>query len=95
MEAIASSFKRIVSDENFLEVPFFQRKYVWKKEQWEQLFDDLKASALSRKEHFLGSVILKRNSGNRNFANIIDGQQRITTFSILIKAAYDELKEAF
>lgn len=93
MEAIASSFKRIVSDENFLEVPFFQRKYVWKKEQWEQLFDDLKASVLSRKEHFLGSVILKRNSGNRNFANIIDGQQRITTFSILIKAAYDELKD--
>lgn len=75
-------------------IPFFQRAYVWKKENWEKFFEDLKNSFDSKKEHFLGSVILKRSQGNKNFSNVIDGQQRLTTFSILIKSLYDKLEES-
>lgn len=54
--------------------------------------EDLKCSFLEKKEHFLGSIILKRG-GVDNYSTIIDGQQRLTTFSILIKVLCNFLKE--
>ncbi|EAI7248357.1 DUF262 domain-containing protein, partial [Campylobacter lari] len=92
MEARENNFN-FIRDEKKIIVPFFQRPYVWKKEHWEQLLKDLKNSFLEKKEHFLGSIILKRNSGIENYSNIIDGQQRLTTFSILIKVLYDFLDQ--
>lgn len=92
MEARENNFN-FIRDEKKIIVPFFQRPYVWKKEHWEQLLNDLKNSFLENKEHFLGSIILKRNSGIENYSNIIDGQQRLTTFSILIKVLYDFLDQ--
>lgn len=62
MEAREKSFKSIMQESNFIQIPFFQRKYVWKRENWEQFFDDLKNSYETKKEHFLGSVIFKRYS---------------------------------
>lgn len=61
------------------------------KTHWNRFFNDLYESFNSEKEHFLGSIILKRSQGKDNFSKIIDGQQRLTTFSILIKAFYDEI----
>lgn len=83
-----------MQEENLIEIPFFQRAYVWEQEQWEQLFDDLLKSFENKKEHFLGSVIVKQlpsNAGEGAKRSLIDGQQRLTTFSILIKALYDNL----
>jgi len=78
-----------LSGMKILEVPFFQRKYVWKKDNWEELLEDLLEI---NKSHFLGSIILKsaeeREGKDKKFF-IIDGQQRLTTLSILIKALYD------
>ncbi|MCI6217118.1 MAG: DUF262 domain-containing HNH endonuclease family protein [Helicobacter sp.] len=91
MEAKANGFE-FVRDEKRLTIPFFQRAYVWKKEHWEQFFNDLQKSFESKKEHFLGSVIIKRHQGQDNFSMVIDGQQRLTTFSILIKVLYNSLK---
>ncbi len=91
MEAKEISFKSIMQDEKELKIPFFQRQYVWKKTHWNRFFNDLYESFNSEKEHFLGSIILKRSQGKDNFSKIIDGQQRLTTFSILIKAFYDEI----
>ncbi|RAX56336.1 DUF262 domain-containing protein [Helicobacter sp. 10-6591] len=91
MEARENGFK-FVRDEKRLTIPFFQRAYVWKKEHWEQFFNDLKESFESKKEHFLGSVIIKRQQGQDNFSMVIDGQQRLTTFSILIKVLYNSLE---
>lgn len=75
-----------------LEVPFFQRSYVWDEENWEELLDNLLDGNQS---HFLGSIILKNHSAASNEAiernMIIDGQQRLTTMSILLKACYDSL----
>ncbi|OHU83337.1 hypothetical protein BKN38_05465 [Helicobacter sp. CLO-3] len=91
MEARENSFSFVVN-ENEMRIPFFQRAYVWREEHWEQFFNDLKESFANKKEHFLGSVIIKRQQGQDNFSMVIDGQQRLTTFSILLKILYDELE---
>lgn len=91
MEARENNFN-FIRDEKKVVIPFFQRAYVWKDIHWNQLLEDLKCSFLEKKEHFLGSIILKRG-GVDNYSIIIDGQQRLTTFSILIKVLCNFLKE--
>lgn len=94
MEAKEKNFREIITNEKKFKIPFFQRHYVWEKEDWERLFNDLYESFKNKKDHFLGSIILKRSQGHDNFANVIDGQQRLTTFSILFKILYDKLDAA-
>ena len=69
-------------------VPDNQRKYVWNEVNWKELFEDIN---LVRKEktsnHFIGSIVLKSEGareGIQNHFSIIDGQQRISTITILI-----------
>ena len=71
---------------SIFEVPFFQRGYVWKEENWHEML-----STFSKKEsnQFLGSIIIQSKSLTPPTCSIIDGQQRLTTLSILIKALYD------
>ncbi|MCW3108626.1 MAG: hypothetical protein JWQ09_3132 [Segetibacter sp.] len=92
MEAKARSFT-FMSNEGIVKIPFFQRGYVWKETHWEDLLDDL--ADVSR-THFLGSIILKQQktkTGEPKELLVIDGQQRLTTLSILIKALYDSFSE--
>ena len=95
MRAESKSFSYLSEIQTF-EVPFFQRAYVWKKENWEDLFDDL---IRVDQRHFLGSIILKRvmRQGGltltQSNVSVIDGQQRITTLSILLKAIYDSFSD--
>ena len=68
-------------------IPRYQRGYVWDEKQWTQLFNDLKANYVKNKSegHFIGSVVIyDQASSGYTIAHIIDGQQRLTTFSILI-----------
>ena len=92
MEAKGQSLKMLF-DTDVLEVPFFQRPYVWNEENWKELLDDLRETQAT---HFLGSVILKKKETHTwepNKSVIIDGQQRLTTLSILIKALYDCMQD--
>ncbi len=75
-----------------LEVPFYQRSYVWGEDEWARLLDDLKNMCEAREPYFLGSVILKKTidcgPGNDDFASkaiVVDGQQRLTTMQLLLK----------
>jgi hypothetical protein len=81
-------------------VPLFQRPYVWSRtEQWEPLWDDLQqllervlCSELGKPVagHFLGTVVLEQTAVsivNLPRREVIDGQQRLTTLQILLKAA--------
>ena len=75
-------------------VPFFQRAYVWDKTYWETLWEHLTQLVINlnngeKVEHFIGTIITKQKTNinlNENKYDLIDGQQRITTFAILIKA---------
>lgn len=90
MEAREKSLK-FIQNEKRIVIPFFQRAYVWDSDNWTELFDDLTKD----KSHFLGSIILKqrRRSGEVSQAIVIDGQQRLTTLSILIRAIYDSFTD--
>lgn len=74
---------------NALEVPFFQRPYVWEKEHFDALIDSLDESPEATMP-FFGSVILKEFGGaDSGQFLVIDGQQRCTTFSVMIRALLD------
>lgn len=88
MEAKAKAIT-FLADEGAVQIPFFQRGYVWSKPNWEDMLTDLLEF---NKSHFLGSLILKQlspKSGEAKTVLVIDGQQRLTTLSVLIKATYD------
>lgn len=73
------------SDKRFI-IPLYQRNYDWKEENCEQLFQDLmKLHQSNRKNHFFGSIVSSIRSGTED-RYIIDGQQRITTVSLMLIA---------
>ena len=69
------------------EIPFFQRPYVWNEDNWKQLVDSIDDEH-GKNFPYLGSIILKRNDENDPWL-VIDGQQRLTTLSLFIKAFID------
>lgn len=78
------------SSDQRLIVPIYQRNYSWEKSQCEQFFNDL-CSVIkeNRPMHFFGSIVTAQPSdknAKRQHSLVIDGQQRITTFSILLTA---------
>ena len=90
MDAGKRTINDIFNGNRILEIPFFQRAYVWGNDQWERLLEDMENVSLSNKPYFLGSVILKQqptNTGNQvgDIRTLIDGQQRLTTLNIFFK----------
>ncbi len=80
-------------------IPRNQRRYVWKEDNWKDLLEDLQFSIVdSKRAHFMGSIVLeKRDSGDKGEGvevySIIDGQQRITTFLLLLSSIMYIFKE--
>ncbi len=73
-------------------IPKYQREYIWGKKNWEALFDDL---LNNENGHFLGSIICintKEDALDIDKLELIDGQQRMTTISLLLAALYCHLK---
>ena len=92
MNAEAKSLRFLIN-ETKLEIPFFQRPYVWKYENARNLLEDL---LRCDGKHFIGSILIKRTQnkveGETPYKGVIvDGQQRLTTLSILIKVMLDIL----
>lgn len=71
-------------------IPVYQRNYDWKKENCKQLYDDLVTLVRDKKPcHFFGSIVSYCHNKD---VIIIDGQQRITTVSLIIIAMINALK---
>jgi len=96
MKANEKDFLRFLegADKHFV-IPVYQRNYDWKKEQCKQLFDDLIDIAKnSFRTHFLGSIVsIYYDKGKYTEYLIIDGQQRLTTLSLLLRAIYKFIDE--
>ncbi|MGL4367895.1 MAG: DUF262 domain-containing protein [Brevinemataceae bacterium] len=93
MQAHEASFKSITDEYQKLIIPFYQRSYVWFNSDWEKFYEDLYSSMKNKKEHFLGSLLIKKDS-NHKHGYVVDGQQRLTTFSLLLRSLYiDKLKD--
>lgn len=82
------------ADKRFV-IPVYQRNYDWKIENCKQLYDDMiKVVRNGRKNHFFGSIVSTFNpDGDNEEYQIIDGQQRLTTVSLLLLAMYNLIKQ--
>jgi len=86
------TFREILGNGLKYEVPRFQRDYAWTEEQWTDLWQDIEEVIQQQdEEHYMGYLVLQRISDNTSI--IIDGQQRLTTITLIIIAALYQLKE--
>lgn len=85
------TFNEIIGNGKIYKVPQFQRDYSWGKDNWEDLWNDILNIYEEDDSHYMGSIVLQ-NNGNSNF-QIIDGQQRFTTLSIISLAIISKIKE--
>ena len=78
---------RIFSDDFLFEIPEYQRPYAWTTEQTSELLDDLLTAVTSDGDspYFLGSIVLIKEP-DASLAEVVDGQQRLTTLTILFCA---------
>ncbi|MBL8695904.1 MAG: DUF262 domain-containing protein [Planctomycetes bacterium] len=81
--------KELLSNGKSYAVPPYQRDYSWKREHWEDLWDDLETVEQTREDHYMGAIVLE--SIERKHFGVIDGQQRLATLSTLILACVDYL----
>ncbi|GAA9145458.1 DUF262 and DUF1524 domain-containing protein [Helicobacter pylori] len=99
MEAGATTLLNFIKDnqKNQLVIPIYQRLYSWEKEQCKQLWDDIiKIGGNDKMDgHFIGSIlyVLDRITHSNNALLIIDGQQRLTTITLLLIALRNHLSD--
>lgn len=95
MKVEAVSINQVFLNNRTLKIPFFQRGYVWGNKNWEQFFNDIANITITDEnenpeKYFLGSIILKDagfKGGSQQF-DVIDGQQRLTTIVLFMKALF-------
>ena len=85
MNANTQSIYQIFDSGVSIEVPFFQRSYVWTTEEWKKFLSDMEDLCKQDKPYFLGAIILKKLTKEGKKKSIVDGQQRLTTLLVLLK----------
>lgn len=100
MTAFSFPFSKIISIEQgareHYHVPKYQREYTWGRREWEKLLQDIDENDAG---YFMGSIICIKDSetvppGDELLYEVVDGQQRLTTLSLLMMALYDRLSQA-
>jgi len=96
-EAYDIQIRALFNGDYQFHIPIYQRPYAWTTEQAGDLFDDL-VSAMQEKRgsggsYFLGSIVLVKNNSSPK-ADVVDGQQRLTTLTILLAALREQMPDA-
>jgi hypothetical protein len=92
LEARTASLSDILANGKTYEVPRFQRDYSWSDEEWEDLwYDIVNVDDEAGGGHYLGYVVLQTTDGKR--FQVIDGQQRLATLSIVALAVLKNLTD--
>ena len=88
-----NTFRQLMGNGLSYRVPLFQRDYSWGPDEWDDLWQDLVALFDDDPEpaHYMGYLVLQ-SADNRAF-DVIDGQQRMTTLSLLMLAAVSHLSD--
>lgn len=100
MSELVKSIGEVFSNRVF-KVPDYQRGYAWRDQQWDDLWQDLELLPQGR-NHFTGTLVIKKanngaleridDEGHRFIIfEVIDGQQRLSTVILLLKAIFDEM----
>jgi hypothetical protein len=82
-------------------MPLFQRGYIWEMENWQTLWEDIIRTVDDNRtrhntQHFIGAVVLQQLqtiAGHMPQYQVIDGQQRLTTIQVMLKAFMDTLAD--
>jgi uncharacterized protein with ParB-like and HNH nuclease domain len=89
--ALSQGIGQLLHDKR-IKVPSYQRNYSWKKAQVVELYEDFqRAIDEGRDYYFLGSIVGCQKSHNSDEIEIVDGQQRLATTTILLAAIRDKL----
>lgn len=98
MNATEQTLAKILQTSGILEhyhVPKYQREYTWGRNEWEQLLNDIEENDVG---YFMGSIIciddnVEKAPGESTIYEVVDGQQRLITLSIIFMAIYYRLLE--
>ena len=95
MQAITNPFANIINGPKQFVIPVFQRDYAWGPEQCDRMWSDVLKAANDDAPHFLGSFVYVDEQVGAAFGSwlVIDGQQRLTTLTLLMIALRDRLVE--
>lgn len=85
------TFSELLERNCYYKVPIFQRQYSWSKDEWSDLYEDLEKAIINNSQHFFGFIMLKPESDK--YVSIIEGQQRLSTVTIIICVIRDILFE--
>lgn len=90
IKAEEKALRKVLSGDYLIEVPPYQRPYAWTEEQVSELLGDLQAAMDrgSTTPYFLGSIVMIQIDGGKRH-ELIDGQQRLTTLTMLLCVARD------
>lgn len=97
IEANKVEFKKVFSEEFWFLIPEYQRSYVWQVDNISELVEDLIFAFENKPEndYFLGSLVLKKIEGSSYPEyQVLDGQQRLTTFFIMMAVLRDIIEDA-
>ncbi|CAM3825011.1 DUF262 domain-containing protein [Vibrio aquimaris] len=88
------NFRQLVGHNVTYSIPPFQRDYSWTEENWEELWLDIIAmySDDGEDEHYMGYLVLQ-SGDDQKISSVIDGQQRITTISIIVLSSLLHLEK--
>lgn len=101
IQAVQRPMQKVFCDDFVLRIPHYQRPYAWRTENVQELLSDLLAflgdgstKVDDLAPYFLGSIVLVKEDSNPE-ADVIDGQQRLTTLTILLSVLRASTTEAF
>jgi uncharacterized protein with ParB-like and HNH nuclease domain len=87
LQVSKKTFSSLITEQRKLEIPDFQRPYEWKPEQWSTLWDDV-TNHLDQ-DYLMGGLVLCGTENGNDF--VIDGQQRLTTITLVLAVCRDYL----
>jgi uncharacterized protein with ParB-like and HNH nuclease domain len=77
----------------FFEIPKYQRGYAWENQNIDDLFEDINEALSSQSNHYIGTIVLSKDKSDKNKFYIVDGQQRVTTVSMIIQVIVNGLDD--
>lgn len=99
MDVNEANLQTILEGSKQYQIPLYQRPYGWKAKNWQQLWDDIVELAEHRQKfpdatHFTGTLVLEADAVYTSVTRflVVDGQQRLTTLSILLSAIANRWK---
>ena len=87
-----NTYRKLIGNGLTYRIPRFQRDYSWTEDEWEDLWADILGTIQEGGEpaHYMGYLVLQ-SEDDKSF-DVIDGQQRLTTLTLIVLAALKNLK---